>query len=128
MITEVTEQGVLFTFDELRMLLAAMGADEIEGVYMPEKELSEEECLQVVHHLVCCGILHTRENGFYIRGDIRKMLGIMVAPERTGIWNGDGQSCFCYWKEDNVVISERCWQKKETLRLKIFSEREWEKK
>jgi len=130
-VAEVIEEGRLFTFDELRILLFGCGIDKIEGVYMPEKELTEEEVLLVLHHMAEKGMIKAGEKDFTIQGEIREMLQIMGHPRTAFIWSPDedkisGDEYYCYVSLDKAVVSEQYWKKKETVKLRIFSLEEFE--
>ena len=127
---EMLEKGIVFTFDEVRILLHAMEITEIEGIYMPEKIFREDEIIRAMHHMSGAGIIEAREEKFQIRDDIRQILEIMSKPEQAGVWKPereDGQAFFVYWKKEQVVVSERFWRKKEALKLTVFKKENFEK-
>ena len=51
MAAKLVEQGIFLTFDEIRILLYGLGKTKIEGVWMPEKEFTEQDVLAAMHHL-----------------------------------------------------------------------------
>lgn len=130
MAAEIIEKGVLLTFDEIRILLYGMGVSEINGVYMPEKEFTGEEVLAAIQHLSASGLIKAGEEKFLIREDIRKLLEIVSFPEWTDIWKPrgeEGPAYFLYFSEDRIVVSERFWRRKDTLRLTGFEREEFER-
>lgn len=120
---KMLERGIILTFDELRILLQALGAEEIEGVYMPEKTFTEEEVLQAMQHLVHYRILQVKGDGFYIREDIKEILAVIVSPEKTFLFDREDENpqYFCYLAGEQIVVSEQYWRKKETVQLRWFS-------
>ena len=127
---KVIERGIFLTFDEIRILLFNMGVTEIEGVYMPEKIFTEKEILLAMHHLSEEDFIEAREEKFLIREDIRNLLEVMAAPLCTDIWSPlgkEGPKFFLYIKGDQVVVSERFFRKKDTLKLSLFEKEAFEK-
>lgn len=130
MSAKVIETGILLTFDEIRILLYGMNVSEIEGIYMPEKIFCEEEILSAMHHMSVAGFIEAGEEKFLVREDVRQILEIMAAPDWTEIYRQSeegGPEFFLYGKRDWVVVSERYWRKKDTLKLTMFERREFEK-
>lgn len=128
---EMVEKGLLFTFDELKILLFACGIREIDGVYMPEKDFSEEIIIHALHHMAERGIIQAGDEEFTIREDVAQMLGIMGKPETAYIWRPDEETAseaefFCYTAGEKAVVSERYWKKKDTVKLRLFSKEELE--
>lgn len=127
---EMIEKGLLLTYDEIRILFYGMGVAQIEGVYMPEKLFTEEEILLAMHHMSKSGFIEAGSEKFRIREDVREVLEVMASPEWTDIWrpHGDeGPSFFLYGSGKLTVVSEKFWKKKDTLRIAIFKEKEFEK-
>lgn len=130
----VVETGVLFTFDELKVLLYGMGVRTMEGIYMGETPLKDREIIVALHQMSLRGVIAveqdgTEGDGFSIRQDVRQMLEIMAYPEETFVWEIQqfgGPEFFCYRKDEHVVVSERYWRKKDALKLRVFSEEEFE--
>ena len=130
MTAEVIEKGILLTFDEIRILLYGMGVSEIDGVYMPEKAFTEEEFLLAMQHLSASGLIEAGDEKFLIREDIRSLLEIVSSPEWTDIWKPlgeEGPAYFLYFSESRIVVSERFWRKKDTLRLTVFEREEFDR-
>lgn len=127
---EVIEKGIFLTFDEIRVLLYSMGVSELQGVYMPEKTFRDEEIIFAMHHMSEAGFIKAEEERFLIREDIKDILKIMAAPLRTDIWRpmgAEGPAFFLYFTGDEVVVSERYWRKKDTLKLTMFGKDDFEK-
>lgn len=120
----VVERGWLFTFDEIKILLYGIGAREVEGIYMGENLLTEQEIIPALHQMADRGMISAEENGFVMRQDVRKMVEIMAHPSGTFVWKVQdmgGPEFFCYAAPGEVVVSERYWRKKDTLKLRLFS-------
>lgn len=126
----VNEIDVLLTYDELRILLFSIGCTECEGVFMPRKEFSQEEVLKAMHTMSGRGILIADNDVFIIREDIREMLEVISRPAATEeLDTGYGnQMYFVYICPDRIVVSEKYWMKKDTVRLRMYNAedyREW---
>lgn len=120
---KVIENGILLTFDEIRVLLYGMGVSQIEGIYMPEKVFCESEILEVLKHLSDVGFIEAGEEKFLIREDVRAILEVMASPERTDIWRPrgeEGPAFFLYRKGTQVAASEMFLRKKDMLRLSLM--------
>lgn len=133
---EVMETGLILSFDEIRLLLYSMGVRAVEGVYMPEKVFTEQEIIGALHHLSGRGLITAHDTAFFIREDLQKMLETVANPIQTMVWapgsadepGEDGaQEYFCYLVPGQVVVSERYWRKKDTLKLRLFTGEEFEK-
>lgn len=118
---KIVDEGRIFTFDELRILLFASGIREIEGIYMFDKKLSEEETIHALKHMTENGIIKAEETKFQIDPDIQSILQIMGKPEDTYVWTIGDENYFCYESSDRIVVSTYYWKKKNTLKLQMFS-------
>lgn len=140
-VKSILEEGRIFTFDELKILLYACKVHELEGIYMPEKVFTEGDILYAMHHMEVNGIITARETGFCIHKDVLRMMEIMGKPERTYIWSpqeniteelfeNEGMyqddEFFCYESGGDIVVSERYWKKKDAVKLRIFQSEEFE--
>jgi len=123
---QIIDEGKLISFDELRILLHASGIREVEGVYMFDKKLSEEEVIRALQHLSECGVIEAGDTKFQIKEDIQSMLQIMGNPQNTYIWSMGEEDYFCYESADKIVVSTYYWKKKETLKLRVFSREAFE--
>ena len=96
MAAKLVEQGIILTFDEIRILLYGLGKTGIEGVWMPEKEFTEQDVLDaletVVYTLGTYDITTIRASmGMYLlckaiheQSDIRVLLTGEVSDELFG--------------------------------------------
>lgn len=132
---EMVEAGIILSFDEFRILLYSMGIQTVEGIYMPEKKFSVQDIIQALHHMSVRGIIVAEQDAFTIRKDLLKILEIVGNPGQTIIWRPDitdevvvasKQQYFCYIAQEQVVVSERYWKKKDTLKLRRFTKKEFE--
>ncbi len=134
-LAKVVDNGILFTFDEIKILLHACGVSEINGVYMPQKVFSEEDILYAMAHMERNGIIIAGSDGFFIRKDVQQMLQIMKSPTQQYIWSAEpteqisytenishkeSMEYFCYVSENGIVVSERYWKKRDTVKLRFF--------
>lgn len=120
----IIETGLLFTYDEIRVLLYGMGVREVEGVYMGEKTLTEQDVISVLHRLSDRGIIIAEEKEFVAREDVKAMVQIMGYPEGTFVWRPEhpgGPQFYCYAVPGKVVVSEPYWRKKDMLKLRMFT-------
>ncbi|WP_346911255.1 hypothetical protein [Faecalicatena orotica] len=125
---EMIERAILLSFDELRILLYSMGVRTLEGIYMPEKQFSEMEVIQALRHLSGNGFILAENKQFSIREDLLCMLEIMGHPAGTLVCSSKDDSTqeyFCYMVPDRVVVSQRYWKKKDTLKLTMLTEEEF---
>lgn len=113
------EDAYLFSYDELRVLLTALGYRECEGVFMPRKEFTAEDVLYVTYHLEKNGFLIAGEEAFRVPPDLEKILRVIGEPEAVFSIRGEGgRECFCYVVPGFVVVSEKVFEMKESVRIR----------
>lgn len=120
------DKGILLTFDELQILLYSCGVKEWEGIVIPGQPSTEQDVLHAIHHLTQKGIITEKAGTFTIRGDVKEMLRVMGSPKRTEILEFQ-QEYFCYEDGQIVVVSERYWKRKSTIKLRLFEQQEFQK-
>ena len=128
MAAKLAEQGIFLTFDEIRILMYGLGKTKIEGVWMPEKEFTEQDVLAAMHHLSKAGFIIARDDRFVMREDVQRIMEIAASPDDTEIWRpcgAQGPAYFLYYAGKNVVVSERFWRKKDTVRYALFGVEEF---
>lgn len=54
---EIIKKNIILSFDELRILLYSQGFRRCEGVYMPEKDFSQENIINALDKLEKNGLL-----------------------------------------------------------------------
>lgn len=121
---EAVENGLILSFDEIRILLYSLGIREVEGIYMPEKKFAEDDIVRALQHMSRRGLITAVDAEFIIREDLIKMLTVMGRPDGTMIWGREetgGPEYFCYIAPDRIVVSERYWKKKDALKLRMFT-------
>lgn len=122
------DEGFLLTFDEIRILLYAYGVREIKGICMPEKNFTDADIVRALHHMTDQGFITADGEEFVVKKQLDAILKIMCLADRSYLWSpaGDGTPAFyCYDARDGVVVSELFWKKKETLKLRLFSQEEF---
>lgn len=153
---EIVKRNIILTFDELRILLYSQGYRRCEGIYMPEKEFTQEEIIRALGKLVGSGLLTVNrtepaaaalplvftdndtdtsgggvlpaEEEFYIRDDLLEMIGIIGDPAATEILQqGTGIRMYCYYSDKGIVTSERFPGRKECVRLTLYNAEEFER-
>ncbi len=152
---EIVKKNIVITFDELRILLYSQGFRRCEGVYMPEKDFSQQDIIRALQKLGENGLLmvgkaepeaealplvfnadpadeeevaEKPEEEFFIRNDLLEMIRIIGEPDGTEIMRVDPQTrIFCYYSERGIVTSQRYPGRKEYLRLTVYSSEEFEK-
>lgn len=141
-----SEQSVLLTFDEVRILLYSLGFTKCEGIYMPEKEFSEKTVIRTMHKLSKRKLLDVDVSGdrtrFVLKPSLERMLMTMGSPAGTFIYRPgeslpgfsldfyNGPEYFCYMAPDYCLIAERDWTRRESLRLRTMDLdrfRSWQK-
>ena len=120
------EKGILFTFHELQILLYSCGVKEWKGIVLSQQMPVEQEVLYAIHHLSKTGILVEQDGICCIRNDVKTMLQMIGNPTRTEILNFQ-QEYFCYEKGQQVVVSEHYWKRKDTIKLRLFEQQEFQK-
>ena len=152
---EIIKKNIILSFDELRILLYSQGFRRCEGVYMPEKDFSQENIINALDKLEKNGLLTIEkadiaaeslplvfgdeddnspdaddlpEEEFYIRSDLLLMLDIIGAPDATEILHaGEKRKLFCYYSERGIVVSEKYPGRRECVRLTYYDPDEFEK-
>ena len=151
---EIVKKNIVITFDELRILLYSQGFRRCEGVYMPEKDFSQQDIIRALKKLEESGLLmvgkaepqadalplvfntdpEEEEEGpgileeeFFIRNDLLEMIRIIGEPDGTEIMRIDPRTrIFCYYSEKGVVTSQRYPGRIEYVRLTAYSAEEFE--
>ena len=125
MVRNGEEKGILLTFDELQLLLCSCGVEEWEGIAIPVRTYEEQEVVYTIHHLIAKKILIEQMGKIVIREDVKTMLQMMGNPLRTQIYNFQ-QEYFCYEDAEKVVVTERYWKRKDTIKLRLFEQEEFQ--
>ena len=125
---EYTESGVLLTFRELTLLLQSVGVRYINGFWLSEFEISDEEVIQLIGSLVRKGILKTSDTEFYMENTVEKMIRcIGWSDEDYEIEQENGQ-IYCYEKEEVVLVTKIYPVREKTLELILYSKEEFQQK
>ena len=96
---------------------------------MPEKDFSETEVITSLHQLSESGYIIAEEDKFTVREDIQHLLELIAFPEGTDIWKPKGEegpAFFLYYAGNHVVVSERFWRKRDTIRFTMFEKKDFE--
>ncbi|MBR2675261.1 MAG: hypothetical protein IKE52_07440 [Mogibacterium sp.] len=149
---EIVEKSIILTFDELRILLYSQGERSCEGVYMPKKEYLPESIINSLDAMNKNGLLKNEgshaqnealptilgdsdevnskdnEEKFFIREDLLDMLRIISNHTATEILElEEGRKLFCYYSENGVLTSEKCSNRRDSVRLTHYTAESFEK-
>ncbi len=117
------EPGIIISYDELRILLYNRGFRSCKGILMPDRKMSEEEVLQVLHKLECRGMIESGEVYFTISKDMQRIVDLIGAPDSSYAFCDSltGQTYYCYLSQELVIVTQNDWNRKKTLIIKIFT-------
>lgn len=119
---EIETKVWILSFDELRILLASLGYVSIDGIFMEDKVFSRSDVINSMFHMQKAECITEQDDQFLMDEDLEKMLRIIGEPDDTEILEADsGRQVFCYYKAEDVVVSERYFRKKDSIRLYGFS-------
>lgn len=142
---EVVEKSIILTFDELRILLFSQGERSCEGVFMPRKIFSPEIIINALDVMNKNGLLiydESRSNQeslpavlgddedadgsqgekYTIREDLLDMLEIIATHTGSEIIEIEsGRKLFCYYSEKGILTSEKCINRKDSVRLTQYT-------
>ncbi len=117
----------IFGYDEFRILLYTLGYTECEGVFMPWENMSSERVIEGIHHLVRDGFLIAEEDGFRAEKNLEEILRIIGDHQGGFILKApeEGREYYCYVGNGSIVVSEKLWEKKDTLRVRKMDQAEF---
>ena len=120
---EICDQTVVLSFDELRILLYSQGYRQCDGIYMPEKDFSEEEVLRAMLHMSRNDLIKEKDGDFCPRADLAEMIPVIGEPAGTMVVRSADrtQVCFCYVVPGKVVVSEKTVTREESVRLRLLT-------
>lgn len=119
---EIEMKTWILSFDEFRILLASMGYASIDGIFMEEKQFTRSDVIQSLFRLQNGECIMAGDEAFSLDEELEKMLHTVGEPDGTEVLEADnGRQVFCYYKDDHVTVSERYYEKKETIRLYGFT-------
>lgn len=124
---KIVEKGFLLSFAELTLLLYVKGVRRINGIHMPPKTYSDAEMVQLLHQLVKRGAVAYSGGKFMVCSELDRILAVMGNPEHDFILQGPSgqQQYYCYCTGNEVVVSEQYWKKPSTVKLRLFSYRQF---
>lgn len=119
----MNDPGIIISYEELRILLYNLGFRTCSGILLPDRKLSDEEVVQVLNRLVQRGMIYVEEDHFVIESKTAEMVKMIGNPTGSYPFTDPetGQVYYCYISQDKVVVSEKYWKKKDTLRLRVFT-------
>ena len=109
----------ILTYDEFRILLYSFGITQVNGIIMEEKEFSESNVVQAMHHLWIIGFLMSEGDSFHIEDGLYQIMDVIAHALAWELleFKRDSASYYCYIRGNDVAISEKYWNKPNSLRL-----------
>ncbi|MDD2980438.1 MAG: hypothetical protein PHN80_10740 [Hespellia sp.] len=126
---KVMQVSELLSFREIRILLQSLGYDQVTGICLQSELLTEEEIVVEFQKMVKKGILTEQGGHFILEKRIGRMMACMGNPEATFVLfeeRNDLPTCYCYRKCGEILISELYQIKRNTLKLLLLEESEYE--
>lgn len=119
--------GIILSYDELRILLYNRGFRTCNGIFMPDRKMSDEEVIQTLNSLSLRGMIRAEGDHFVIEPETAGIIDLIGDPAGSYSFSDPetGQVFFCYISERQVIVSENYWKKKDTLRLRVFTPAEF---
>ena len=121
------DKTYIFGYDEFRILLYSLGYTQCEGVFMPWEDMDSERVIEGIHHLVKDGFLTAGEDGFRAEEHLEEILRIIGDHQGGFILRApeEGREYYCYVGSGSIVVSEKLWEKKDTLRVRMMDQSEF---
>ena len=123
----MNEPVLIISYDELKILLYNRGFRSCSGILMPEKEYTQEEILQIMNRLALRGLIEAKEEHFVIPPQVAQTADLIGAPQSSYSFSDPetGQVYCCYISDTLVVVTEKNWARKDTLRIRRFTPQEF---
>ena len=119
---EIEMKTWILSFDEFRILLASLGYASVDGIFMEEKQFTRSDVIQSLFRLQNGECIMADAEAFSLDTELETMLRTVGEPDGTEVLEADnGRQVFCYYKGEYVTVSERYYEKKDTIRLYGFT-------
>ena len=121
------ESGIFMSFTEICLLLQSLGVTSVNGIYMGEEQISDEEVVEVLDGMVKKGLLTAEEERFVIEERLGHMMRCMGWSEADyPLEYEDGQIFYCYERGQEVLVTSLFQQKGGMMRLMLLGKEEFE--
>lgn len=119
---EIETKVWILSFDEFRILLSSVGYVSCDGIFMEEKQFERSDVIESMFAMQKAECIMPGKDAFVLDEELEKLLKAIGEPDDTEILEADsGRQVFCYFKGDLVAVSERHFEKKDSLRLYGFT-------
>lgn len=119
---EIETRVWILSFDEFRILLASLGYGSVDGIFMEQKQFVKSDVIQSMFAMQKAECIVPLENAFLLDEELEKILRAVGEPDDTELLEADnGRQVFCYYRGKIVAVSERYFEKKDTIRLCGFT-------
>lgn len=119
---EIETRVWILSFDEFRILLASLGYGSVDGIFMEQKQFEKSDVIQSMFAMQKAECIVPLENAFLLDEELEKILRAVGEPDDTELLEADnGRQVFCYYRGKIVAVSERYFEKKDTIRLCGFT-------
>lgn len=114
------EKGIILTFKELMLLLQGIGINRINGIYMEEEMVSDEEVIYILRDLEKKGILKSDKTSFEVDELMSKMLLCMGQAEKEYLCQQEEGTMYCYEREKKVLTTQLCATRRKSIELMLY--------
>lgn len=123
----MSDPGIIISYDELKILLYNRGFRSCKGILMPDRPVSDDEVLRTMNKLALKGMIIAEEDYFVINPELVQIIDLIGDPASSYSFSNpeSGQLYYCYISEQQIVVSENYWKKKDTLLLRKFTPAEF---
>lgn len=114
------EKGIILTFKELMLLLQGIGISRINGIYMEEEMVSDEEVIYILRDLEKKEILRSDKTSFEVDELMSKMLRCMGRSEKEYLCQTEDGIVYCYECEKEVLTTQLCATRRKSIELMLY--------
>ena len=100
----------------------------MNGFYLSEQEISDEEVIQLISNLVRKEIVKASDTEFYMEDMVEKMIRCIGWPDEDYEIEQENGQIYCYEKEGDVLVTKIYSVREKTLELILYSKEEFQQK
>ena len=107
------------TYKEILLLLQSAGVESINGIYIEEDPVSDEEIVLLIDGLVKKGVLCAEDDSFRMEKTVGRMIRCMGWPEKDYRAPVDGEDAYCYERGEDLLVTRPSQTRERTLEMEL---------